>query len=64
MFGYMDIQWGQREDNAEILGNKGFEGLSTIANLEKKVWGQESKCFIDLKEEARWICFTIASWFW
>jgi hypothetical protein len=59
----MGSQWGWREDNGDILGNKGIEGPPTIT-LKKKVWGQENRCFIDPKKEAKWICYTTISWFW
>ncbi len=36
LFGSMDIQWGWRKDNGEILRDKMFEVLFATLNIKKK----------------------------
>jgi hypothetical protein len=64
LYGSMDIQWGWREDNGDILRDQVFEGLPAIPNIEKRVQGKASRCFIDFQEEEQWICFATTSWIW
>jgi hypothetical protein len=51
MFGYMDIQWGWREVNGKILGNKKIEGLYIIPNLEKKYEAKKTGASLTLKKK-------------